>query len=1292
MDPIPIALWLLSSVAKAATSAVVSKLLTPDLQARLHKTCEGWRSELPEGELLNIEAIFPRKIADLTSLPPEPGQLLRKLQEWRLPTADEWLEALIAQWKWVGKTVGEPQPFFLRNEDDARASLHDLAERLEIECLKDKERFQVESLRAARETTAQIDRLSQQAERTAASTAAAISEIAADVNALTSRSDTIERVGIGARFHHVIDAASAFTRDGRPDVAIARLEELRNQNWHELDGRERFRVLANLGHAHSAKEELAKAATYFIDAVQHQPTDEKARCLEAVGYAIRGDHDRAFAFAAKARADFPNSDFAWATCIRSAPVETAFEDLEASVPDHLRSEPETAFALSWRAFQAGRFKAAEDYARNVLTNDDESAVICEHLGMVLVEGARLQIRGQHTSRPRVGDPNALREALDLFERALGRCPAGVASAHARLAFYSGIAHWLLGNIADSGRQLARAHNLQPAQGDFARQYALHLCDQGALTSAVDVLRESLRHQDDLRTLVLLADTLQQRNEFGDGDEAESLLQKAVSQLNELSEPFSSKVTESLVALLGRTGRHAEAAEVLNKQSRGGICTAAWHAIDASRLRRSGYTEAATAAAREALNHVTPGTHPVNRRRVAIEAMRSGLFDDALAIWKSLVEPTSDNIDIQRLLFCAAKCDDDAFILRFCATLRENGVYHRDAIHAEIDTLTEFGGFDTAIAVMQGYLGAHPDSAFAKEIHVRLSHLGIVIGRDDVVGFDPRSFPGVDQIDALLGLLVVEVLSHGPHPLDGVQYAYELLRANFDSHFAHRAMVVSVLFGRGARLTLPECDRVGPGAAVKYRDDESGALRWYIIEDSPNASSARDEYPPSHQLARELHGKACGEQFWLRNDDIVQRKGTILEIWSKYKYRFNACMEEWENRFPEEIFLWKFSASKKESGEPDLSQMLRTVDDRIAEVKRLDELYRRNPISSSSFALAMGSTVLEMVQHLAADESLPIRCSSGTDDEYSAATEAVETRRPMIVDATALSTLLLTGFFRELHSLPFEFVVSSGTVVEFRRRYFAKLNSPSEGGFLTKNAHQYVLIRERPEDIQARVGELLVFLDVIRSRMRCEEGLALAALAPDRRRRLVSLFGRPEAETIALAEQRGYVLWTDDLCGALVANDSQKVRRVWTEFVAKWAADNGKISSVSFNRLAVALLGFGYFYTRVSGELAVWCAAEADWEATHPSFAAVLKWLSNPFTKPQGIASVAAVLLREAGRRTSALRADAVTLEILAKVNQRPDGKHIIDGLRRAADSICGLDVVAARRLKETIVAWLNLYG
>src|SRR5262249_24252208 len=135
-----------------------------------------------------------------------------------------------------------------------------------------------------------------------------------------------------------IDAPCARMNAGDVDIAIHLLTDLRKKRWDRMSPRERYRVVANLGHALEQKGELKKAAQFYLEEKQHQQEDEKARTFEAIAYYHLDEKANAYALTEEILKDHPNCSIAVAVRIRTAPPDVSFDALDQAIPAVLREE------------------------------------------------------------------------------------------------------------------------------------------------------------------------------------------------------------------------------------------------------------------------------------------------------------------------------------------------------------------------------------------------------------------------------------------------------------------------------------------------------------------------------------------------------------------------------------------------------------------------------------------------------------------------------------------------------------------------------------------------------------------------------------------------------------------------------------------------------------------------------------------------------------------------------------------------------------------------------------------
>jgi tetratricopeptide (TPR) repeat protein len=1281
--------WLTGVVCEWAFNEAMALLLRqifPDdadfqkeLGTRLDNVANKWREELPEDAFLHsIRAIFAASYpSDPEKIPPEPIEVHAKLKILQLPTPSDWLSALLRQWEWVCSVVPERQPFFTIDKARAETLLGDLAKRLATECRKDRVLFQGETL-------AQFAAL--RAELADVKNAIALVHDKQDT-LLVGRQETSEQQDKGG-FHSDIDTARDFTKAGQPDVTIAQLEALERRSWDKLTDRERFRLLANIGHAYHAKDEMQKAAEYFIKCAQYQRKDVKARGLEAVGYFMLKENERALQIAEDTLNELPNADLASAIRIRCQPTDKTIAEIEPTVPAHLKTMPETRLALSLRALHSENYAEAEKYARLAFEPERDSSVVAEHLAIVLLNSVRKQSQRQLSMPAQMGPlKERLIEAQSFLDIAAQGTPLSANTRVGRIAFFKGVAAFLLDDTFSAEGFFRTAFDSNPQDVDYIRHLAIIYYELERRDDSIRILRDGLKHDGTGVLGMMLASCLLQRKSAGDEQAAIETLESGRLKFADFAPAIRESYVDMISRAYGAAQRHADAAALLDSE-KAHLSTETFHILKAAQLRRAGSKEEAAAEIRTALAAIVTVDDPATRRMVAEELTSQQLWREALPIWKELVQPDGFGPYTAGLLQCAWNANDHGFILAFCAQLRRNGINEPDTFHLEINTLWQYNGTDAAIAAIQSYLSNPEDQELAKELRLRLAHLAILLGRKDLECFDLPQLPSADDARPDLGSMAVALLIHGPRPLDAVEYAYTLVRRHFGVNPAHKAMILSVLW-RPKDLKLPESETVLPDFAVRYKNNDNDEEHWHIIEDGPSPDMSRHEYSPTHAMSVAMLGKRVDETFTIRQDEVQEKYGTVLEIRSKLNFRFNRCLEEWETRFPEDRWLWKFSSKPSDDPKKVFEPAFKSIDKQAAFLADREKDYRNNPLASATiFAAMIDVSVLEAVQHLSSKEELPLRCWLGSKEEAARAGQAFNGTQTLIVDGSALATLFVTGLFKELSGVQCRIVVSRGTMLDLRQRLLEMRNAGNRQ--LTKDGDKHVFLELSVELVAQRIAAMEEFIQTVETECEIKDGIDLANIPVATRELLLQAMDRAAAETIAIAQKHNYVLWSDDFVVSAVASEQCKVSRVWTDFVLQTSITTWQMGNAKRHRYIALLEICGFLFTRVTVDAVTLTCQDAEWNLDDARLKTILKWFGMPELNARLIAEVTRSLLPQVWQKApTKLRADSIINRILSNICRRSDAKQIFTLLHKQMDSACGVDVFAARALKMTLDVWIR---
>ncbi len=1075
-----------------------------------------------------------------------------------------------------------------------------------------------------------------------------------------------------------IGAAAAEIDAGRCQFARLRLLRIREQQWAELSAALKFRVLTNLAVAWLKEGERRRAAMLLIAAKSLEPDEEAACTNEALAHEILGEHERAHALAERLRMQFPSSSRALALWLNNAPPLLDIKTLEEAIAPELAADGEVALVTARCALARGAHECAERYARNV------TATLPDHFSgwLALAQAILLGEISAHAAGAGDGDDSRAREAESCFTQAIALAQSeGSASAEVQGLIGRAQARIALRDTEGAGRDIEDAHGLEREDANGLCEYGIVLRSRGSLAEAIAVFRRAVAvgGRDDAE--YHLAVSLRERDDPGDLQEAADLLGRAVSRPGAVPEGDFAFAVASAIDAFVTLERWQDAETALNSLPAGQIPAVTMYTMRANLMRAQGKFDQAWKLADEALAALLSDTSAENRRQLAALLHDLGRYGDALPLWQALAAGASAGADRRRLLDCASRLGRDSIVLELNRETRSDGTAADDGLSERLGAL-ERNDPENALSLLNDYLAEHPGDAVFR---LRRSLVARRLGRTDLVIADPNSMPPARELPPELARGAILVMREGGRAAEALAYAYELLRRRPADVNAHRAYLAA--FGPiGPTPHVADFDAAGPGAAVYFTDQESNTDRWVVLEDGADPDESRDEFSPSAPIAKALKGRRAGDRFQLAEGRFSRKSAVVKQIVNKYAWRYQDCLQNWAARFP--------GVPEVETGEAHAESIdwssVETFFDSVEiasngkrddAARAAEHAYAQKALPIHGVANRLGLNDLQTMFVLAQRPDAPIKCCAGTRDELDAALAAFGRSNSVVIDLTAIATLCLLGKLGLLASWPRQFIISHSTLAELRRLAFEDTLMRLPPGFSAA-------VNGNGADSKRTDVQLKGLGDALQSVCRIRDGAILAALDHDRRERMVRLFGRHGAESIAIASMPGHVLWTDDRVLAEFARAEFGVRRVWTESAFKARTQAGILDPAELATASTKLAGWGYAFTAPSVEMLLRAGAVAQWNPEQFPLRQALDQFSSE-TMDFGDAMRMAVELivriyNEPGAR-GARR--TVTMRLLDRIAARAGGREAIEGLPRSLPVRFGMDLIRARELSDVVRGW-----
>lgn len=1079
---------------------------------------------------------------------------------------------------------------------------------------------------------------------------------------------------------------------GFPRTAIAGFEALKAQGWAACTSRERYRILANIGHCNAALGDEPSAARFYFEAYEHQKDDLDGIVHRAMGMVCLGQIPEALKICEDIIRVNPAHARAWRLLIANNAKDTPFEQLLGRVPVGLRSDPEVAAALSDAALTRGMIEEAIKHARvsHAATNSYRSSLI---LGHALLDQLLAQTRDTVDTTVTDADVKLARESRELCRQAVDALKdAEVPNDYGTALLSVALCDRVLGEHNAADQAICRAYEAAPNNLDVLIWHTQVLVRQERLDEAVDALLSYQGVGKDARTLMLLARALSMRGSPGDDKHAVAVLHGLLSKASEadVQEPG---LVNALILYIQLGGCDSGTENVDSKVDQ--LPTRVESQYSRNLLRGylylvNGDKDKASEAARAASDCLGDDESADWQRQFLANLFEeTGLFADALLTLKPVCPLDRLTSTTQRVLQLANATGDDATIMAICKSLRANGCVEESVVQLEQYTLIQYMEFSEAEQALSALLAVKPDAVWAS---VTRSMLGIETHHPDWVCENQDELPDVSTVDPIVGNLVVGVLMHRFDRQAAIDYAYSLFRRFPESPITHRSLFSAVFNPSGLRKEYEPPTEVAPGCAVTFSSEDRDPDKTIVFEDEcdPPPSLDRQEMPPAGVWFDALKNLKTGDTFERPGSQAARVRCTITNIQHKAVYRANDVPRRMEERFPDDVFVVRFSVPRNADDAKTPREALGRAYDVIEEqTSHQDEVLKAFQPGEFPIALlskVIGRSVLDLMDGLGLAPDKCIRCSLGTEPELRDAKTHLSGGAPIVLDTSAISTLAIINRLDILPPLKSRVVVPEAAIQTFRKLR-NEVSRPIDGGRIGIVDGEPFLIEE---SASVRMERLDLLEHVISTLTTFESvgGRDIASLSP-KARELLARMDDGTSHAIAIARGRSAILWTDDFAIARLARGEFGIKSFWTMAACLHLTKLKHLDESQLEDAAVDLIARNYRYTPVA-PLTVYRAVErGEWDPDHHVVARILARIATseeflPSSWYPVIEATVAVLWRRADDLEQPRR---VTFALIEQLSRTKEGDKVINALYERAERLMGAHLLAAASLRMIIEEW-----
>jgi len=1081
--------------------------------------------------------------------------------------------------------------------------------------------------------------------------------------------------------HAEIEIAVGFLSKGDAASAKAHLLMLRTRSWDQLSPRERYRTIANLGNCEETLGNKSAAGSLFVEAYAFQPKEERPWFLKVHGLGLLGENELAGKEARDLKDTFPLSREAWSAWIRFCGGNATDIEIEALIPKEVQRTDDLALVLSERAAQRGDFEKSLQYLATLEISHPGTFPVGRARVVALINrtAARIESNGNEAIS---GEEEAkLRQAIAIIDQLLstetGKSTSGAADLHELRS----AAFHLLRDDQQALADAREACRLLPNSEEAVFRMALVHAEKGQLEEALALLKKCAATSWQAKTLAL--DIATKVTSAKHLPYAKSIVDETI--VKSLDAHMAFPMCDFAARVYARMNRANEGDTLISAvASRGEITSDELLLLRLHLYAMSDDIDKANSIADE-IRAALPSYSDRNIRVLVSALHKLQRWSDIVLFSRDLVfrDERSEVIDL--FLESCSQSGEIKSALEFLKMRRSNGFYVSRHVAYELEMLDSLGAHEEMISVCRSAIGSTKVGKEARFYRAQLSIIGAKTERPELIEKDPALLPSASEAGASNAPTISMILSKGPDPLSSIRFSYEIIRRNFDSSQAYKAVVISFRMPTGSVDIGPTPTVVAPGCAVAYSIDDADAVEWIILEDdiAIPPSLSRAEHGPESPLAVLFKGKNKG-------DVCVTdygRRFTIKGISTKYHYRLGYVLENYERHF-NDFFIRGFNAIKRD-GTPNFEELLRQTMSKSESSSNILQQYKDGGMTIGLLAERLNVSFFEVMATLSdpATES-HIFSAVGSNEESALEHRLLSGCQAVVIDLTAVVTLQQLDRADTLLSLiPAKIFIAEGTLISVKNT-ISELKSMRDlrSGAIGYKAGSLRFTERDPQALDRIITRLDVLLDVLTQRCEVKSGLNLANTAPKKRDLIIKYVGQAGAESIGIAQECNAMLWSDDYFARVAAKHEMNINGVWTQSVVTWLQISKLIPSDLANQVHIDLNALRYTFTRITTDAVVEALRKYAWNFDSEPVSSALNSLVDERMDARRVGFLLSGFF-PAVWKSVAIRvtAEAVTLKVFRLLQKRYDSEIILGVLLRLANKIFGLDVVSEELFKQLIV-------
>lgn len=573
-------------------------------------------------------------------------------------------------------------------------------------------------------------------------------------------------------------------------------------------------------------------------------------------------------------------------------------------------------------------------------------------------------------------------------------------------------------------------------------------------------------------------------------------------------------------------------------------------------------------------------------------------ESALPVLEQAADWSRLTPETRSLLDCTQRLQKHDVMLEVCRTLRKNKADTKQSRSLELQILYAYVP-QQAKELIDEFVQQHPDD---RQLYAWLCHIETrLYGKFDAI--DMSKLPPASETSVWDSQRVIGPLLGADKFGEAIQYAYENLRCNQGDEVAHgRYMWIFMQYAARSDLQF-QFPEVAPECTVHYREND-GVLKSVIVASDLGDKHFDGEIRPDSELAKAIMSAKAGDEVKLSPQSIQPRFIAIEEVLSKYVYRYQQVLQNFQLNFPHANTIQMLKVINGD--ELDISLFKKSLEERRKHIDFAVDLFKHNPLPISALATWLGIEYREAFEFLTTNPDIGIRCSQrDANGPRSIKTSELDDKsKSLVLDQSAVLTIENLELWE--HLTRFQLVVMRSVADLFESHLEELEDDRSEGTMMLSDSDQLILHEPSDEERKGRVSRATALVENIRKNCRIEESLAAATVNGELREAFGHVDAYPSLDSIAYAQSgANLVLWTDEIFMQAVARNDFKISSIGVQFMLQHLRSTETITHGQHDTITAKLLGWHYNPIEWNADVAFAAARLSNWDADIQPFKEVL---------------------------------------------------------------------------------------